>query len=266
MTVNVCPSDTGGAQRPKDHLATVPSSFMKRHAAIRIGLQAVLVALVLTACEITVTGTRGSGDIASEERQVSGFDQIDLRGSGTVLIEIGDSESLTIEADDNLLQLLTSDVEGTTLALDTTEQISPTEDVVYRITAVSLVGLQLSGSGDIEVSDVEADDFDLDLGGSGEIEVDGDFGSTTVSLRGSGEITVSGTTDRLDVSLSGSGRFDGEELLAETGDVSLSGSGSAAVNVTDDLTAEVSGSGEIVYVGSPSLNASTPGSGDIRQR
>ena len=69
--------------------------------------------LVLSACSVI----NGSGHVETETRQVSGFTGIDLAGSGEVTIEQGDAESLTIEADDNVLPALTSKVSDSTLKL-----------------------------------------------------------------------------------------------------------------------------------------------------
>jgi hypothetical protein len=67
---------------------------------------AVLAALLLlTGCSVV----NGSGQTKSETRTVSGFTGIELSGTGEVTIEQGDAESLTVEADDNVLPALTSE-------------------------------------------------------------------------------------------------------------------------------------------------------------
>lgn len=104
------------------------------------------------------------------------------------------------------------------------------------------------------------------MSGSGSIDAP-DVGVSVVTVRisGSGEIELSGTTDDLEVSISGSGDFEGADLVARRGDISISGSGAATINVSDQLDAEITGSGDIEYLGDPSVNANTSGSGDIRR-
>ena len=77
-------------------------------------LAIVAVLLLPTGCSVV----SGSGQVASETRPVSGFTGIDLSGTGEVIIEQGETESLTIEADDNVLPVLTSEVEDSVLRLD----------------------------------------------------------------------------------------------------------------------------------------------------
>jgi hypothetical protein len=71
--------------------------------------------LVLPACSVVT----GSGQTESETREVSGFTRVDLSGSGEVTVVQGDVESLTVEADENVLPVLTSDVSDSTLKLGT---------------------------------------------------------------------------------------------------------------------------------------------------
>lgn len=221
---------------------------------------------VLGACDQSPIGVRGSGDVSSESREVSGFEQIKLRGSGSVIVEVTGTESLTIEAEENLLEYLTTDVEGGVLELGTSRSISPTEEITYRITAIALDALTISGSGDITALGVSGERLDVEISGSGDLRLpDVQVREVSADLSGSGAIEISGATDELRVSISGSGDFEGSDLTADTGNVVVSGSGDAAVNVTERLEAAVSGSGTVRYYGNPTVDATTSGSGDIER-
>ena len=77
-----------------------------------------LLAMVITMCSCGSLRTiRGTGDITSETREVSGFSAVNLAGIGNVVVDYGEQESLRIEAEDNLLPYLESKVEGDTLTL-----------------------------------------------------------------------------------------------------------------------------------------------------
>lgn len=202
--------------------------------------------LLLASCN-SILGERGSGNVTTETRDVSGFTEIVLLGSGDVTLDVTGSESLTIEAEDNLLPLLSSDVEGGRLELGATRSISPTRPIRYTITAAQLDGVTISGSGNVVARDVEA----------------GSFG---VEINGSGSVTVDGTAGTLSVEISGSGEYQGEGFVAATGSIEISGSGNAVMNVTDDLDIEISGSGDVVYLGDPNVSQDISGSGDVTQR
>jgi hypothetical protein len=55
-------------------------------------------------------GVRGSGNVVEETREVSGVSGVELATLGTLHVEIGESESLRIEAEDNLLEYIETDV------------------------------------------------------------------------------------------------------------------------------------------------------------
>lgn len=206
-----------------------------------------LVLLAVSGCDGGVFGERGSGNVITESRDVSGFSEIALAGSGKVRVDVNGTESLIIEAEDNIMPLLTSDVNGGRLELGAESSISPTTGIIYTVSAVALEGVAVSGSGEVAATGVAADSFDVDISGSGRVE-------------------PTGTAGTLGVEISGSGRYLGESLESSIGTVRVSGSGTAVVNVTDDLDVDVSGSGDVQYIGDPTITESISGSGDISRK
>lgn len=190
---------------------------------------------------------QGSGNVITESRDVSGFEEVVLSGSGRVEIDVTGAEALTIEAEDNIMPRLESRVSNGRLILEAQGPISPTVEVVYTITAATLEGIEVSGSGVVEARGVDGDDFSVEISGSGDVLVEGTL------------------TGRLSLSISGSGEFVGESLTSPEGEVDVSGSGDAVVNVTDSLDVSVSGSGNVDYIGSPDLQVDTSGSGDVNR-
>jgi hypothetical protein len=212
----------------------------------RVILAVLLPAILCASC--IRPGVEGSGNVITESREVGDFNEIVLGGTGRVVVDVTGNETLTIEAEDNIMPFLETRVRNGRLRLDTSRSISPTVEIVYTITAETLDGLVISGSGVVEVEAVDGTDFRVDISGSGDVAVEG---------------TLSGL---LSVSISGSGEFDGESLTAPDGRVDVSGSGNAVVNVADDLEVSVSGSGEVEYLGVPNVESSVSGSGTVTPR
>ena len=212
---------------------------------VRSALPAAATGVLLAAC----TFTAGSGTVRSESRDVHGFSSVQLAGSGDAVIQQTGSESLTIEAEENLLPLLTSEVSGGVLTLGTKPgaSINPTRPITYRVTMKDLRGLSVSGSGGATATEVKAD-------------------ALGVEVSGSGAITVTGTADSQQVRVTGSGDYRGAQLPSRIATVLVSGSGNAEVNVRDTLDAQVSGSGTVRYTGNPQVNKSVSGSGEVIKR
>jgi Putative auto-transporter adhesin, head GIN domain len=180
---------------------------------------------------------------------VAGFNLVRLRGSGNLLVEQTGAESLTIEAEDNILPLLRSDVENGVLSLGLRPGVGIVthKPIVFKLTVKELKGIDASGSGSIVVKRVDTDRFGLE--GSGSIEVE-----------------VAGRVQEQDVSISGSGGYNGEALTSRSASVKVSGSADVVVNASDALDVQVSGSGNVRYVGNPSVTEKVSGSGSVGRK
>ena len=212
-----------------------------RGRAFVFSILSIVLAILAAGCTV------GSGDLITEARNVNGFNEIVLMTSGDVVVEVTGTESLEIEADDNVMSLLTSEVVNGRLELGSSGSFSTTRGITYTITASDLVGVTISGSGNIDVSGISTDSFQATVTGSGNIE-------------------PSGISTNLDVTIGGSGNFNGDDLESAIGDVTVSGSGGAVVNVTEDLGVRISGSGDVRYIGDPKLDQDISGSGSVSQR
>jgi hypothetical protein len=214
---------------------------------------------------------RGSGVIKSETRKVSGFDEIDLDYPAEVIIKQGASESLTIEADDNLLPQLVAEVRDGTLHIengerDYDERVNPSQIVRITITVKNLREVDFSTAGKLTIDGLKGDSLSIFLSGAGNVTLnDLELEELTVSLSGAGEFTASGTTMALSVTISGFGSFDSPDLTTQTADIRISGAGSATVRVEKSLDASISGAGSVNYYGSPSITQAISGAGDVKQ-
>jgi hypothetical protein len=245
------------------------------------------VALFVAGCGIGRPTTRGSGIVVSETRDATSFTSIVLAGFGTVRLEQTGTDSVTVEAEDNLLPLLVTQVENGTLKLGVKPNVSvsPTRPVIYHVTVAHIDAIDIAGSGNIEAGALKAENFRATISGSGDVKVDA-LGAVKVVSRisgsggmkidrlearelkcdisGSGNARFAGRADEVDLGISGSGSCHAAELQCRTLDVTIAGSGNATVNTAERLTADVSGSGSVRYVGNPrSVNTHFSGSGSV---
>src|SRR5579883_618754 len=92
-------------------------------------------------------GKRGSGKRTSETRTVPDFHQVSLHGSGTLNITVGAPQKLTLELDDNLLPIITTEVKHGTLLIRHKESYSSKEGLKATITLPALDKVEVAGSG-----------------------------------------------------------------------------------------------------------------------
>lgn len=213
-------------------------------------------------------GERGSGHVVTETREVSGFNAVNVGYPAQVLIKQGNAESLKIEAEDNLLPDLKTEVRSGRLEIfykrTNGKHVNPTKPVKITILVKDLSKVDFTSAGDLTVEKLKTDSLDVALSGAGNVKLDTiQVKGLGVSLSGAGSMTASGTADDLDLTISGFGDFKGADLHNKDARVSISGAGSATVWVDDDLTAQVSGAGSVSYYGSASVTKQISGVGGI---
>jgi hypothetical protein len=210
----------------------------------------IFLAIFLTGCSLNFGSSQtvaGSGIAASETRDVSGFTSIELAGSADVFVNFGDTESVKIETDDNILPLIETNVSFGKLVIRTRPNTNTTTHLGIRVTvtAKSLAAASISGSGNLTINDARATDLRFDLPGSG-------------------NITTSGKAERVNIILNGSGNILCGNLQSKSATVRLGGSGNINVYAAESLDASITGSGSVFYAGNPAkVNTSVPGSGTI---
>jgi hypothetical protein len=201
---------------------------------------------------------------------VSGFRAVELRGSGTVRVTQGTREGLRIEAEDNILPLIEARVDGETLTLgfrDESASIHATKPILFEVSLRELTALALPGSGFISAPNVRTGDLRVGLGGSGQITLAGlSAGTLRAQLSGTGTITATGRVTSQHVSIPGTGIYLSPQLASREAEVTLAGSGTAVVRMSDRLHAEIGGTGAVHYIGNPVVEQTITGVGTITQQ
>ena len=214
-------------------------------------------------------GKPGSGNVITQTREVSSFDAIEVDFPAQVFISQGQTESVKIEAEDNFLSGLKTEVRNGTLDIfykvPSGERVNSTEPVIITIVVRDLSKVDFSSAGELTIEDVQTNSLDLSLSGAGNVRLKNIAADKlSVDISGAGNMDVSGTAANLKVNISGFGNFDGGDLHSISASVSLSGAGNATVWVDEDLNAEISGAGSVNYYGNASVTKQIGGLGNVK--
>ena len=212
----------------------------------------------------------GSGDVAQENRTVSGFTVVVLAGEGSLQIEEGAAEELIVTAEDNLLPYILTEVQGGILEIRTQSNVDlrPSLPIEYRLTVVSLDSVRLSCIGAITVSGLVTPQLSLRLSGIGNVEVTNlDADELDVVHSSVGSFDISGTVDVQRVNVTGFGEYDARDLASLDAVISIVGNENqtATVRVSDMLTVTINGNGTVFYIGDPVVDAKITGSGSVEK-
>jgi len=223
-----------------------------------------VVSLILTGCQVV----SGSGNVVIEERQVVGFDGVALSGMGELTVIQADKTSVVIEAEDNILPFIETEVHQGVLHIGIKDGVAirNSKPLKYTVTTPSISLLDVSGAGSISSEQIEADKLAIDVSGSGEIMLaDITAVSLAVVISGNGEVLAQGEVDDQSITISGSGNYAAPNLVSNNAEVNVSGAGDALVWATDTLSVDISGSGKVAYQGEPQVNHSISGAGAVQQ-
>lgn len=202
---------------------------------------ALIVALLLSAC---IHGVRGSGVRKTEQRDLPAFNSIDTSGAFDVEVTCQKFASFEIEADDNILPLVQTEVRDGVLHVTTTKSYSSTGGIKLRIEVPDLTSVKSTGAGKFNVSGVKNDKFEI-------------------QSMGAATVVASGQSKSVKISSTGAGKIDAHDLRANDADVSVTGAAGVDVYATDELDVNVSGAGRVTYSGNPKVNKKVSGAGQV---
>jgi hypothetical protein len=210
----------------------------------------VILLIVLAAgCKIeNIGGVKGSGNVKTESRSAAGFKEIKAENAVELEITVQKDFSLTIEADDNLLDQVKTEVSGGTLTISTKDSITAKNKIKIKLSLPELTGLDISGASTANVFAVKTDSLKLNASGASKIKVDGEVKS-------------------LEAIASGASGIDAENLKTENAKANSSGASQITVSPTGDLDAEASGASLVTYTIEPkSIKQNASGASTIRKK
>jgi Putative auto-transporter adhesin, head GIN domain len=224
--------------------------------------------IALVAGSAAAATIAGSGNLQTEARAVSGFTGIALSVPGRVEVTMGERESFSITADDNILPHIETVVERGMLKIRWRDHVnvSRVKSIRIAITAKALDALNVGGSGDIVGTSLRTGDLKVNIGGSGNVKLPGlTAAALSVSIGGSGDFSGDGKAETLTANIGGSGDVKAGRLAVQGAKISVAGSGSTTVWAKNELTVNVAGSGSVRYYGDPVVTRAVVGSGSVRR-
>ena len=136
--------------------------------------------------------------VHTEKRDVSGFDQVALTGFGELVIKQGEEESLTIEAPQDILSRIETEVVDGKLIIgisrswldwigDMLSAGFAGKRVFFDLEVKQLPSLEILGAGRVRASKIESDRLALELRGAAEVNIESiEAERLRVSLPGAG--------------------------------------------------------------------------------
>lgn len=174
----------------------------------------------------------GNGNTTTKSFNVSEFANIDASSAFDIDVIVGESQSVKIETDENLMKYVEVFVKNNTLYLKLENNTNINGDMEVSISVETLKNVDLSGACKINIENIKTDDFTMDVSGA---------------CKG----TLSGKVENLSLDLSGATKLNTVDLKTQNLNIDMSGASKLEVHCENSLTVDASGASKIIVFGDP---------------
>jgi len=211
-------------------------------------------------------GVEGNGNITIETRELKAFDQIEVSGGFTVILSQGTATLIEVEADENLIDLISTNVKGGVLTIKSKESIRGSKDIKIFVEARDLTKISLSGAVELTTSDgFTTKHLKIDGSGASTLNMMLNVESLDAELSGANNVTLNGKAKSFYAKLTGASDLKAFGFEVNELEIKVSGAGDARVSVRDKLKVNISGAGSVAYRGDPTIEQSISGAGSLRK-
>jgi hypothetical protein len=212
-----------------------------------------LIIFLAAGCIVNIQDSiTGDGKVVSQTRVVPEFSGIKVGSGIDVFLTQGETQSVSVEADENLQEWIRTEVNGTVLHIYTDKNIRLAKTKKVNIICKTIDKIDVSSAGDVTgLTQFKTDNLDINMSSAGDLKFEVEAKEITLSISSAGNVNLKGKTDTLKADLSSAGDLNAFDLEAKVGDISVSSAGSARVFVTDEASFRSSSAGDIDYKGEP---------------
>jgi hypothetical protein len=200
---------------------------------------------------------------------VGDFSSIEVAGPYDVHVRTGGKPGVSVKGPEKILDRMVVEVDGGELQIRSkktglfgNKSWGGHSSVVVEVTAPSLEGAAIAGSGDMTVDKVKGAEFKGAIAGSGSLSVGAiEVEKLKLSIAGSGDINAAGKAAEAKYSIAGSGSVKVPKLDSQALKVSIAGSGDVAAHSAGTADIDLMGSGNVTVTGGAKCTVSKMGSG-----
>jgi hypothetical protein len=235
-------------------------------------ITALIMSLLLVSCQFNSDfgfGVRGNGDVETIERSIDeNFNEIRISRGLDVYLTQSDQVSLYVEADENLHDIITTEVENGILRISTNENISFSKSKKVMLSFKDISKIKATSGSDVySTNTIVADNLELSTTSGSDMELDINTQVVDCSSTSGSDLKVSGTTNKLYASATSGSDIKAGNLKAIISEARATSGADITLNTSDELYAKATSGGDIKYYGNPEKITKKDGvSGNIRKQ
>ncbi|WP_242157781.1 head GIN domain-containing protein [Aestuariivivens sediminis] len=231
-----------------------------------------LMSLTLFSCNFDFNfgmGVRGNGNVVVKERMINGnFSTIKATEGLDVYLTQSDNESIVVEADENLHNLILTDIEDGVLKIHTKENIGSckAKKILVGFKTISQI-IATSGSDVYSTNTITANQLNLRTTSGSDMKLDVNTQTLHCEATSGSDLKLSGNTNTLIAEATSGSDIKAGELFAQSSEVKATSGADITINTSKELTARATSGGDINYYGNPEhVDKKDNSSGSIRKK
>ncbi len=197
----------------------------------------------------------GSGKEGKKEIKVADFDTLEIRLPIHVSAQQADKFRVEISGDDNLLDVVKIEQEGSTLKFSAARRSWQTsQPLKATISMPALARVHLDSASNLTIKDFKSSkDFNVRITAASKLEGSIEASNLKLDASGASKVRLKGSAKSAMLSASGACNVHLEDFALETANVKLTGACTATVNVKTKLDYSLSGASKLNYQGNPTI-------------
>jgi len=237
--------------------------------SIKIAAILFVSAILTTSCiDMSWNAVSGNGNVTTEERRVT-EDFNSVRGSSglDVYLTEGDENKIVVEADENLMDVIETEIVNGKLKIGTNQNISRSKAQKVHVTYVKLESVEASSGADVIGNSVIKNEYlSLSSSSGADLEVDVMAKDLHADVSSGADLKVSGRATNLHASASSGSDLKARDLEVKKCEAKASSGADIVVNVSEEMVGKASSGGDIKYYGDPTAVSVKDGaSGSVRK-
>ena len=233
---------------------------------------ATVLSLTLFSCNFDMnfnSGVRGNGEVVIEHRTINEyFSAIKATEGLDVYLTQSDNESVSVEADGNLQELILTEVEDGVLKIHTKENIGSAISKKVHVSFKDISSIvSTSGSDVYSTNTIISERLDLKSTSGSDMKLDVNTSVLNCKSTSGSDLRLSGKTIKLIAEATSGSDIKAADLMAESSQVKATSGADITVNTSKELTAKATSGGDVKYYGNPEkVDKSDSSSGSVRQQ
>ena len=222
----------------------------------------------VSSCIYVGPSITGNGNISEEERPVSYFNTIKVSSGINVYLSQGDNEKISVKADENLLDIIKTEIENEELKIYASEQIRHSKSKKVYVTVNDIEKISTSsGSNLYTETDIKSNNLDLSSSSGSNMKLNVETNFIDASASSGANLMIEGITRDIEMDVSSGANIKAEDLIATICKAKASSGANAWITVKEKLNGEASSGGNVFYLGNPDkIQVNNSSGGNVHKR